>query len=372
VTPTCDEALAAHRLLLSSTSEAMMKHSIEQRPPEYLLDGRYRIGRRIGIGGTATVYQAEHTLIGRPVAIKVMHAQFAEDAGCVRRFLAEGRAAGTLGHPHIVESTDLGYTASGAPFLVLELLSGTTIQDQIRRAGPMPVDRAVVIAAQIASALAAAHARGIIHRDLKSANVFLVDRAGADHVKVIDFGISKLMEDGGHTEKGLLMGTPMFMSPEQIEDPTGVDGRCDIYALGVILYEMLTGRLPFADEPFPQVLSKIMWEDPPAIEAMRPDVPVEVASLVRGAMARSLAERFQTMKELGAALARLGRTATGTGVTPAPCLMRRRRPRLAALAALALAAGVLVGALTARDSRGGPAMRASPVTAAPGTATPSR
>jgi TonB family protein len=272
---------------------------------EQVLGGRYRVVRRLATGGMATVYLAEHTLIGRSVAIKILHPHYAGDAECVRRFLAEGRTAGTLGHPNIVESTDMGYTSGGAPFLVLELLEGRTLHDVIRRRGPLPVDRALRIAQQIASALSAAHARGIIHRDLKSGNVFLVDREGGDHVKVLDFGISKFKEASGHTQQGGVLGTPWFMSPEQINDPSSVDARCDIYGLGVILYEMLAGDVPFADSSFPKLFNRILWEEPTPVEALRPEVGPELAALVRRAMAKSLGERTNSMEELGHALAAL-------------------------------------------------------------------
>jgi TonB family protein len=297
-----------------------MRYSIESALTEELLEGRYRVVRRIATGGMATVYAAEHALIGRSFAIKVLHPQYAEDAECVQRFLAEGRTAGTLGHPNIVESTDMGYTSGGAPFLVLELLEGMNLQEHVRRQGPLSIDRALHIAQQIASALSAAHARGIIHRDLKSGNVFLVDRGEeGDLVKVLDFGISKFLEQRGNTQKDVLLGTPWFMSPEQINDPSSVDGRCDIYGLGVILYEMLTGEVPFANTPYPKLFGRILSEEPLPIEQLRPEIRPELAALIRRAMAKSLADRAQTMDELGADLAALsGRKLPEVPARPAP------------------------------------------------------
>ncbi|HKE17704.1 MAG TPA: protein kinase [Kofleriaceae bacterium] len=272
---------------------------------ETLLEGRYRLLSRIASGGMASVYVAEHTLIGRTVAIKILHQQYAEDAECVRRFLDEGRTIGTLGHPHIVESTDMGRTSTGAPFLVLELLEGRTLEQELRNKGRLPVQRSLRIAQQIASALAAAHAKGIIHRDLKSGNVFLVNRTDGDHAKVLDFGISKFMEGRGHTQKGRLLGTPWFMSPEQINDPASVDVRCDVYALGVIIYEMLAGQVPFAEAPFPLVFTKILHEQPPPLRSIRREVTHELETLVSTALAKSPADRFPTMEVFSAALARL-------------------------------------------------------------------
>jgi TonB family protein len=296
---------------------------------EQVLDGRYRIVRRIATGGMATVYLAEHVLIGRPVAIKVLHQQYAEDTECVQRFLAEGRTAGTLGHPHIVESTDMGYAAGGAPYLVLELLDGRTLHDVIQAHGRLPIERAVTIALQIASAVAAAHARGIIHRDLKSENIFLI--AGAaddDHAKVLDFGISKFTERRGSTRKDKVLGTPWFMPPEQVEDPSAVDVRCDVYAMGAILYEMLAGETPFSDAAFPQVLVKILSEDPVPVERLRGEVSPELAAIVRGAMRKALPDRTASMDELGRSLAALAGRAWPEIAQPAPIGMSRQGPIL--------------------------------------------
>ena len=334
---------------------------------EQVLDGRYRIVRRIATGGMATVYLAEHVLIGRPVAIKVLHQQYAEDVECVQRFLAEGRTAGTLGHPHIVESTDMGYAASGAPYLVLELLEGSSLHDVIRAQGRMRVDRAVIIALQIASAVAAAHARGIIHRDLKSENVFMVAGAATgDHAKVLDFGISKFTELRGSTKKDKMMGTPWFMPPEQVEDPSAVDARCDVYALGAILYEMLAGETPFSDAPFPQVLVKILSEDPVPVERLRHEISPDLAAIVRGAMHKALPDRTASMDDIGRALAALAgrswpdiaQSARPLSVPPAPIVPppragRGRRVLVAVLVAALVGVTAAIGAVIASRSRSG-------------------
>src|SRR5262245_5633615 len=212
-----------------------------------VLGQRYQILRRVARGGMATIYAARHLVINRPVAIKVLLPQFAAEMECVEHFVNEGRAAGTLGHPNIVESTDMGVMADGTPYLVLELLDGVSLDQAIRNGGRFSVARAAHVARQIASALAMAHAHGIIHRDLKSDNVFLVDRPGAsDYVKVFDFGISKHL-GRRTTGEASISGTPDFMPPEQIRDPHGVDERSDIYSLGMVLYHMLAGVLPWED-----------------------------------------------------------------------------------------------------------------------------
>src|SRR6478609_1008760 len=216
-----------------STREAVVKTGD-------LVEGRYRIIKTLGEGGMGTVFLAEHALIKRKVAVKILHADLAADATVVERFMNEARAAGTLGHPNIVESTDMGFTHDRVPYIVYEYLEGTLLTDEIYRVGGLPVRRAVRIADQIASALSAAHNANIIHRDLKSDNIFLTDKDEAlDHVKVLDFGVSRFLELE-EAQRNMIVGTPEFMAPEQITSPETVDKRADIYALGVILYEMLT------------------------------------------------------------------------------------------------------------------------------------
>ncbi|HET9993604.1 MAG TPA: serine/threonine-protein kinase, partial [Kofleriaceae bacterium] len=275
----------------------------------------------MGEGGMGSVFLAEHTLIKRRVAIKILHPELATDADVIERFMNEARAAGTLGHPNIVESTDMGFMQSHVPYIVFEFLEGALLTDEIYRVGGLPVRRAVRIATQIASALHAAHNAGVVHRDLKSDNVFLTDKDDAfDHVKVLDFGISRfLMQDD--KQKSMVMGTPEFMAPEQITDPENVDRRADIYALGVILYEMLTARRPFASEDDPrQLLHRIVHEEPPPL--MRPEVPHGLADTILGMMlAKNPDERYQTMSDVEAALESFITRSDGT-----PMPTRRSQP----------------------------------------------
>jgi serine/threonine-protein kinase len=282
-----------------------------------LIEGRYRILRVLGEGGMGTVFLAEHTLIQRKVAVKVLHAQFASDAAVVERFMNEARAAGTLGHPNIVESTDMGFTHDQVPYIVFEYLEGSLLTDEIYRVGGLPMRRAVRIAEQIANALRAAHDAGIVHRDLKSDNIFLTDKDDAlDHVKVLDFGISRFLEkDDG--QRGIVMGTPEFMAPEQITHPDAVDRRADIYALGVILYEMLTARRPFtAGKDTQELQRKILGAAPPPLER---DVPHGLSELIIDKLlAKEPAHRPQTMS---AVLAALEAFLTRSDGTPIP---RRR------------------------------------------------
>lgn len=270
--------------------------------PDDVVDGRYRILRKLAEGGMGTVFLAEHMLIKRRVAIKQLHAELAHDRAMVDRFLNEAAAAGTLGHPHIVESTDMGFTRDGTPFIVFEYLEGCLLIEEITRLGQLPVRRALHIAAQLASALEAAHGARIAHLDLKSDNVFLTDRdESLDHVKLLDFGISRFMEaDHDNTQPNVLVGTPEFMAPEQITMPDRVDCRADIFALGVLLYEMLSGHCPYESQDPRVLLHQIIHEPPPPLAR---EIPSALARLLFGRMlVKSRDERIQTMREVKDAL----------------------------------------------------------------------
>jgi serine/threonine-protein kinase len=286
-----------------------------------VVEGRYRIIRTLGEGGMGSVFLAEHALIKRRVAIKILHPELATDADVIERFMNEARAAGTLGHPNIVESTDMGFVHSHVPYIVFEFLEGALLTDEIYRVGGLPVRRAVRIATQIASALHAAHNAGVVHRDLKSDNVFLTDEDDAfDHVKVLDFGISRFLSVDDK-QKGMVLGTPEFMAPEQITDPESVDRRADVYALGVILYEMLTARRPFATDEDPrQLMTRIVREAPPPL--MRPEVPHDLAAMIMIKMlAKQPGDRYQTMADVEAALETFVTRSDGT-----PMPARRTQP----------------------------------------------
>jgi tRNA A-37 threonylcarbamoyl transferase component Bud32 len=275
--------------------------------PDDVLEGRYRIIKVIGEGGMGTVYLAEHVLIKRRVAIKVLHPEYTTDADVIERFMNEARAAGTLGHPNIVESTDMGFGRDHTPYIVFEYLEGSPLSDEVYRLGGLNIRRALRITHQIASALDAAHAAGIVHRDLKSDNVILTHRDEvADHVKVIDFGISRFTEGesttGAGGRRGTVMGTPEFMAPEQMTAPEGVDHRADIYALGVVLYEMLAGRTPWVNNNDTEALvHQILLEAPPAID--RKEIPPGLNELIfERLLAKEPDKRFQTMKDVKAAI----------------------------------------------------------------------
>jgi predicted Ser/Thr protein kinase len=269
---------------------------------------RYKVLRKLGEGGMGVVYLAEHVFIEKKVALKVLSEDFARKADLVARFMQEAKAASKIGHENIVDITDFGETASGSVFFAMEFLDGADLAAHIREGGAMSFDRARSILNQICRALGAAHSKGIIHRDMKPENVYLVTREGkADFVKILDFGIAKMsaLDEGGSrlTRTGMIFGTPEYMSPEQAKGDKP-DHRVDIYAAGCILYEMLTGDVPFHAETFMGVLTKHMFEapEPPSVRNPAAHVPPDVEAVVLKALAKDRDQRYQTMKELAVAL----------------------------------------------------------------------
>ena len=269
---------------------------------------RYRVLSKLGEGGMGVVYLAEHVFIEKKVALKVLSEDFARKADLVARFMQEAKAASKIGHENIVDITDFGETASGSVFFAMEFLDGMDLAGHIKSGGAMPFTRAKHIMNQICRALGAAHAKGIIHRDMKPENVYLVTREGrGDFVKVLDFGIAKMsaLDEGGSrlTRTGMIFGTPEYMSPEQARGDKP-DHRVDIYAAGCILYEMLTGDVPFHAETFMGVLTKHMFENPEPPSQRNPgaNIPPDVEEVCLKALAKDRDQRYQTMKELALAL----------------------------------------------------------------------
>lgn len=274
-----------------------------------LIDGKYRIVRLLGEGGMGAVYEGENIRIHRKVAIKVLHAGVAEQSEAVARFEREAQAAGRIGSEHIVEVLDLGTLPNGERYLVMEFLEGESLSSRIRDRGRLTPQELSPIAHQLLEGLAAAHAAGIIHRDLKPDNVWLMRSKSnrPEFVKLLDFGISKfnqLSGDSGFsmTRTGAVMGTPYYMAPEQAKGSRDMDHRVDIYAAGVILYEALTGQVPFNADTFNELLFKIVLEQPRPIEQLAPDVDPGFCAIVNKAMARDPAHRFSSAQEFQAAL----------------------------------------------------------------------
>ncbi len=271
-----------------------------------LLDGRYQIDYVLGIGSMGVVYGARHAAVGKLVAVKALRAHLASDAEALQRFNAEATAATSIGNEHIVETFDFGRLADGTAYLVMEYLEGRPLADLIEGWAPLPLERITRIGVQIAEALNAAHLAGIVHRDLKPDNVFLCARDGdADFVKILDFGIAKFgVSQARLTQAGAVFGTPAYMSPEQASGKA-TDGRTDIYALGVMLYEMACGRVPFQGESALAVLSMHSTEEPEALSTRKPEVSPELEALVHQCLRKDPDARYQSMAELAADLARL-------------------------------------------------------------------
>ncbi|NMC70249.1 MAG: protein kinase, partial [Myxococcales bacterium] len=269
-----------------------------------VLAGRYRIVRRIGEGGMGVVYEAEHVELGKPVALKVLREDFTQKQDLVERFKQEARSAASIGHENIIDVSDFGTTEDGGIFFAMELLRGEDLADVLQREVRLPLERAARIVAQMCRALHAAHQKGIIHRDLKPENVFLVRKDDRrDIVKVLDFGIAKMTtldaEGRRLTKTGVIFGTPEYMAPEQARGQT-LDLRVDVYATGVMLYEMLAGQVPFTGESFMAILTQHLFSEVKPLSQVAPDVavPAAVESVIYKAMAKDRDERYGTMLEM--------------------------------------------------------------------------
>jgi serine/threonine-protein kinase len=267
------------------------------------LAGKYRIEEKLSEGGMGTVYRGTHVLMDKTVAVKVLRPSLAADEKIVARFSREARAASRISHPHALSVTDFGEDEDGVVFLVMEYLSGKTLKELIREDGPLPLARVVDIIKQVAGALDAAHEQGVVHRDLKSDNIMLVSTNAGDYAKVLDFGIAKIKEpegeyDPGLTAPDLVIGTPQYMSPEQCSQSPDIDARSDVYSLGVILYEMLVGHVPFTGPSPTAIMMKHLQEPAPSILTERPDLPETVGVIINRAMAKLPENRYRTAGEL--------------------------------------------------------------------------
>jgi serine/threonine protein kinase len=284
--------------------------------------GSYRILAKLGEGGMGAVYAAEHTLLGRRAAIKVLLPELSRRAEVVERFFNEARASTAIGDLGVVQIFDFGHHVDGSAFIVMELLEGESLDARLRRVGVLPVRDALRIVRQMAQTLATVHARGVIHRDLKPDNVFLVidpEAEGGERSKILDFGIAKLTEAtgiGSQTRTGSLMGTPLYMSPEQCRGAGAIDRRSDVYALGCVLFHLLCGRPPFEGEGAGDILVKHITQPAPAPSSVRPGLHAAVDALVLRCLAKSPDERFATMNEVVAAVAGVQVQLTGGAATP--------------------------------------------------------
>jgi eukaryotic-like serine/threonine-protein kinase len=308
-----------------------------------LLGGRYRLDAQIGRGGMSTVYRAFDTVLERPVAIKLMHREIASDSDQLERFRREARSVAQLSHPHVVTVIDAGEERApdgldpdldggvGSPYIVLEYVEGETLKDLIRREGPLEIPQAIAYAIEIARALGAAHEHHIVHRDVKPQNVLISVEGGA---KITDFGIARTLTEEGLTMAGRVLGTTDYVSPEQaLGQP--VTGQSDLYSLGVVLYEMLTGEVPFRGETPVAVAMRHVREDVPDVQLLRPEVSAATASVIDRAVSKDLSRRYRDAASMVAALedvlaieaARAGQ-ATGEVTTVLRTLPGKTRRRL--------------------------------------------
>ncbi|MBK8997529.1 MAG: serine/threonine protein kinase [Myxococcales bacterium] len=355
-----------------------------------VVDNRYEVLAVLGEGGMGTVYRVRHKALERPLALKALRRDLSKDADLPVRFIQEAKAAAAVEHPNVVQITDFGTLSTGQPYFVMELLEGESLSTLIRESGRLTPSRAVAISVQVAEALGAAHAAGIVHRDLKPDNVNVRRLGHHDVVKVLDFGLAKVAGTSRLTRAGMVFGTPHYMSPEQAGGEPS-DHRVDIYALGVMLFEMLTGKLPFEAESFTGVLAMHMYMEPPSPSAIV-GVPLgAVEDVVKKCMAKKPAERYATM---GDVLTDLDRVGSLLSVPPEPSSRRRleeattgelvmsverrpgrlggRLPWVVAGAVVVFAVGV-VGLLGLRDdgaSSDAPKMAATSAAPSPSVAPP--
>ena len=280
--------------------------------------GAYRLMGALGRGSMGSVYRAEHEVIGKPVAVKILHPRLMDHPEVRQRFMVEARAASLLRHPGVVDVTDFGTSPDGCPFMVMELLRGTGLNEEVERQGALPALRALPIISQLCRAVHACHRAGVVHRDLKPENIVLLKEApeasphsaGAsvepqrDQVKILDFGLASVRAHTARLDRELerrrtVSGSPCFMSPEQALGRTG-DSRSDIYSLGVILFEMLTGEVPFMGETPQEVMRCHVSHPVPSMRRMRPDlsIPPEAEHVMHTAMAKRPADRYQSAAAL--------------------------------------------------------------------------
>jgi serine/threonine protein kinase len=279
-----------------------------------VFEGKYRLDERLGGGGMGTVYRATHLLIDRPVAIKVLSQRFVGDSTAKQRFRREARAAGRMHHPNAVSVTDFGATADGYLYIVMELLEGRTLRDLLAREAPLDVARVVSIMLQTCAAVSAAHDVGLIHRDLKPANIFIEQRSNTPAVvKVLDFGVAKFaveeQADDDYqtlTQVGAIIGTPRYMSPEQCSGSGSVTPASDVYSLGIILYEMLSGVVPFHAETPLAIALRHVSEPPRPLREIVPDVPEKLEAIAHKALAKHPGDRYADANELRRAILTAG------------------------------------------------------------------
>lgn len=284
---------------------------MEAIAPGDVIANKYRIEREIGRGGMGVVFAALHVDLDQEVAVKILHDYAAYDQGAIARLLREARAAAKIPSNHVVRVMDVGALPEGGAYIAMERLEGRDLADVLREHGPLAVRDAVDYLIETCDAVAAAHAAGIIHRDLKPANLFVAQAPdGSSIIKVLDFGVSKIVPKSGQptptgelTQTGQIFGSPNYMSPEQLRSATDVDGRTDIWALGVVFYELISGKLPFLGNSMADVLAAVVRDTPAPLSTVCPDAPPELARVISRCLEKEPSDRFGDVVELANALA---------------------------------------------------------------------
>ena len=288
-----------------------------------VIDGRYRLEGFLGAGGMASVHRGIDLESGRAVAVKVLRRELASDAKWIERMRREARAAAASRHPNIVEVHAFGRTSEGAPYIVMELLEGKPLHRILAECGRMPVSIATPIGAQIAEALACTHQLGIAHRDLKPENIFVRwDEHGAPHVKLVDFGLARIPEDTRLTEPGQVVGTPQYMAPERAWN-FEVGTAADLYSLGVVLFEMVTGQLPLPATSPAAVVMRAMHEEAPHARSLRADLPSELDLLISGLLERQPEDRPPTASEVATRLWNIARREQQMAIDYTPVISQK-------------------------------------------------
>jgi serine/threonine-protein kinase len=335
---------------VTADSSSPERRSFPGIVPGEIIGQRYCVDDQLGRGGMGMVFAAHEVSSGQRVAIKVMRPSEDMDLDAVRRFAREGRLAGSIGNPHIARVLDGGWLSESAPYLVLERLDGRSLASLLHHEGTLPVPQAVDWALQVCEGIAAAHAAGVVHRDLKPSNLFIAQQPdGSTILKVLDFGIAKAARDelrtlgSDLTQSQLLLGSPRYMSPEQLRSARDVDARTDIWALGLILHQMLTGKSAFPSDSVGAHLAAIIERSPVALRAHLPAAPSGLERAIARCLQKDLARRHQDMAELARALLPFASDPVGAAA---------RAQRVAAMLAAA-------GALSSREALGEPSMASS-------------
>ncbi|MDI3283002.1 serine/threonine-protein kinase [Polyangium sp. 15x6] len=358
VCPTCNSRFPGEYKVCPKDGAELQEENQDELVGQTLRES-YTIVRVIGEGGMGRVYEARHTRIGsKRFAIKMLHPEYARQPDVLSRFQREAEAAAQIKSPHVIDVYDIDRTADGRPFIISELLDGKEFADLLTQRGKMAVPQAVRIVRQVCKALAAAHAKGVVHRDMKPENVFLIGDLNRPTAKVIDFGISKVEDNAtgkALTRTGMIMGTPAYMAPEQARGHR-VDHRADIYAVGAMLYCALTGKRPFDHGDPAATLMAVLSEDPQRPRALEPSIPETLEMVIQRAMAKEPDARHQSMAELDADLAPWDTeepasaamvpvgdaTATGTAARPSALFIKQQqeatmaRPMLVLMTALGI------------------------------------